>query len=172
MSATRSVDGARRRGSGPPTPGAKVGPGWGRGSCSTDTPSLSGYAGLGQAWADPKSTSSSLGWPLRPKPVSLWKGGDMRQQRDTGKDSCVIFKGEGASWATNSPRPGGPRPLPSNSPTWEGASSPGPPCPLLRRRPSRGCCLLGMGVFVPDGGLGAALPFAKGGACGLPLHPG
>ena len=96
----------------------------------------------------------------------------MRQQWDTGKDSCVIFKGEGASWATNSPRPGGPRPFPSHSPTWEGSSSPGPPCPLLRRRPSRGCCLLGMGVFVPDVGLGAALPFAKGGACGLPLHPG
>ncbi|KAB0352332.1 hypothetical protein FD754_017189 [Muntiacus muntjak] len=79
---------------------------------------------------------------------------------------------DGASWATSSPRPGGPRPLPSHSPTWEGASSPGPPCPLLRRRPSRGCCLLGVDVFVLDGGLGAALPFAKGGACGLPLHPG
>lgn len=66
MSATRSVDGARRRGSGPQTPGAKVGPRWGRGSCSTDTHSLSGYAELlpeqscKRAWVRPGQTPSPL----------------------------------------------------------------------------------------------------------------
>ena len=88
----------------------------------------------------------------------------MRQQWDTGKDSCVIFKGEGASWATNSPRPGGPRPFPSHSPTWTTLSTFKEEAQQRVLPPRHGCVCSRCGA-------GGCSPFCQGWCLWAPSPP-